>query len=305
MPGTSFSDRLHAAIVAKKTPAMVGLDPRVGQLPPAIKPKSDDPKAIADSYLQFCTGVIEAVSPHVGVVKPQAAFFEQLGPAGMMALAEVVAVARKAGLIVVLDGKRNDIGSTAAAYADGYLGVNSAWGADSLTISPYLGEDSLTPFVETAVEREAGLFVLVRTSNPGAGMFQDLVADGRPAYEHVAAKVEAMAAATVGDCGLGAVGAVVGATWPKQLVELRTIMPHAWILVPGFGAQGGTAADTAGAFRSDGAGAVVNSSRGVIFAYEREPYATKFGPERWQEAVAAAAEEMVRQLRDETPAGNL
>lgn len=305
MNASSFSDRLHQAILAKKTPAMVGLDPRVDQLPAELKPASDNPAALANAYIKFCQGVINAVAPVVAIVKPQAAFFEQLGPTGMVALAEVIALAKEAGLLVLLDGKRNDIGSTAAAYADGYLGSESAWGADALTISPYLGEDSLTPFVKTANERQAGLFVLVRTSNAGAGMFQDLSADGRPAYEHVAGKVEALSSQQVGECGLGSVGAVVGATWPKQMVELRTLMPHCWFLVPGFGAQGGSAADTAGAFREDGTGAVVNSSRGIIFAYRREPYAAKYGEAKWQDAVHAAAVDMVQQLRDHTPAGNL
>lgn len=305
MSETTFSDRLHAAIVAKKTPAMVGLDPRVDQLPAELKPANNDPAAIAQAYTKFCAGVIEAVAPVVGVVKPQAAFFEQLGPTGMAALAEVVSLARDAGLLVVLDGKRNDIGSTAAAYADGYLGRQSAWGADALTISPYLGEDSLTPFVETANQRQAGLFVLVRTSNAGAGMFQDLIANDQPTYEHVAQRVEALSAQHVGQCGLGSVGAVVGATWPKQMVDLRALMPHVWFLVPGFGAQGGSAADTAGAFRDDGTGAVVNSSRGVIFAYRREPYQAKFGDANWKDAVHAAAIDMVAQLREHTPAGNL
>jgi orotidine-5'-phosphate decarboxylase len=167
----------------------------------------------------------------------------------------------------ILDGKRNDIGSTATAYAEGFLGrpPASPWGADALTVSPYLGEDSLDPFVQIAAERGAGVFVLVKTSNPGGGRFQDLVAENRPLYEHVAELVEQLAMRTLGQGGYGAVGSVVGATYPSQLAELRAQMPHSWFLVPGYGAQGAGAADVAGAFDQDGLGAIVNNSRGIIF----------------------------------------
>jgi orotidine-5'-phosphate decarboxylase len=172
-------------------------------------------------------------------------------------------------------------------------------------VSPYLGDDSLTPFVDVAVQRQAGIFVLVKTSNPGGGMFQDLVAAGRPLYKHVAGHVERLAADTAGECGYGAVGAVVGATWPEQLAELREEMPHAWFLVPGFGSQGGTARDAAAAFDPQGRGAIVNNSRGIIFAHRRAEYAGRFGPSRWQEAVEAATRDMILQLASETPAGKL
>jgi orotidine-5'-phosphate decarboxylase len=266
-----------------------------------------DPSTVAEAFSRFCRGVIDVVAPLVAVVKPQAAFFEQLGPQGMAALADVVDHARQNGLLVILDGKRNDIGSTASAYADGYLGPKgrSRWGADALTVSPYLGGDSLTPFVDVAVERAAGVFVLVKTSNPGGAMFQDLVADGMPIYRHVAKYVEGLAAETAGQCGYGAVGAVVGATWPEQLAELRTVMPHTWFLVPGFGSQGGTARDVADAFDQRGRGAIVNSSRGIIFAHRKAEYAERFGSKRWQEAVEAATRDMIQQLREETPAGKL
>ena len=266
-----------------------------------------DPGAVAEAFGRFCRGVIDVVASLVAVVKPQAAFFEQLGPQGMAALADVVDHARRKGLLVILDGKRNDIGSTAAAYADGYLGSEgqSRWGADALTVSPYLGDDSLRPFVDVAVERAAGVFVLVKTSNPGGAMFQDLVADGMPVYRHVAKYVEELAVETAGQSGYGAVGAVVGATWPEQLAELRTVMPHTWFLVPGFGSQGGTARDVANAFDQRGRGAIVNSSRGIIFAHRKKEYAERFGSKRWQEAVEAATREMIQQLRDETPAGKL
>jgi orotidine-5'-phosphate decarboxylase len=261
----------------------------------------------AAAYGAFCCHVIDVVAPLVPAVKPQAAFFEQLGPPGMSVLAEIIQYAEEKGLLVILDAKRNDIGSTATAYAQGMLGSGgqSPWGADAITVSPYLGDDSLLPFVEVATERRAGLFVLVKTSNPGGGMFQDLVADGQPVYRHVARYVERLAEQTAGACGYGAVGAVVGATYPQQLAELRAEMPHAWFLVPGFGSQGGKAADVAAAFDPQGGGAVINNSRGIIFAHARSPYAERFGAARWQEAVDAATREMIEQLRSETPAGRL
>jgi orotidine-5'-phosphate decarboxylase len=255
----------------------------------------------------FCRGVVDVVAPLVPAVKPQAAFFEQLGPPGMAVLAAIIGYAQERGLLVILDAKRNDIGSTAVAYADAFLGRDgrSAWGADAMTVSPYLGGDSLAPFVEVATERGAGLFVLVKTSNPGGGMLQDLVAEGRPVYRHVAQHVEKLAGKTAGECGYGAVGAVVGATYPQQLQELRAEMPHAWFLVPGFGAQGGTARDVAGAFDERGLGAIINSARAIIFAHKRKPYAARFGPTRWQAAVEAATRDTIDQLRADTPAGRL
>jgi len=248
------------------------------------------------------------VAPLVPVVKPQAAFFEQLGPAGMRALAETISYAASEGLLVVVDGKRNDIGTTAAAYAAGYLGAatTSAWGGDALTVSPYLGADSLDPFLELAVEREAGIFVLVKTSNPGGGLFQDLIVeDGLRVYQHVARFVQDAARRTVGTCGFGAVGAVVGATYPEQLAELRQAMPNTWFLVPGFGAQGGAADDVKQAFAANGLGAVVNNSRGILFAHERKEYRDQFSAGQWQRAVEAATRLMIEQLRAATSAGQL
>ena len=305
----SFADRLDAAIARLKNPVLVGLDPRAERLPEQLVERNaaGDPAKMAAAYVRFCRGVVDVVAPLAPAVKPQAAFFEQLGPAGMNALAEVIAYARQKGLLVILDGKRNDIGSTASAYARGMLGAGdrSAWGADALTVSPYLGDDSLRPFIDVAIERDAGVFVLVKTSNPGGKMFQDLVADGRPLYRHVAEYVERQAVETLGQCGYGAVAAVVGATYPDQLAELRTAMPHTLFLVPGFGSQGGTARDVAAAFDNRGRGAVVNNSRGIIFAHAADPYRERFGAVGWQEAVEAATLDMIAQLRAETPAGNL
>ena len=239
-------------------------------------------------------------------MKPQAAFFEELGPAGMAALAGIVRYAREQGLLVILDGKRNDIGSTATAYARGFLGRESPWGADALTVSPYLGDDSLQPFVEVAAEQMAGLFVLVKTSNPGGRMIQDLrrrrQADlsARGRVRRTPGRRRPRATMNTGPWGPWSAPPI-----RPQLAELRAVMPHAWFLVPGFGSQGGTAADVAAAFDPQGRGAIVNNSRGIIFAHSLKPYNDRFGPARWQEAVEAATDDMIAQLRAETPAGKL
>jgi len=302
----NFADRLIAAIRHKQTPVLVGLDPRAESLPPGML-AAKDVESIARAYVTFCRGVIDVIAPLVPAVKPQSAFFEQLGPAGCVALGDVVRYAASNGLLVIMDGKRNDIGTTAQAYAEAYLGPGdkSPWGADALTVSPYLGEDSITPFLQSSKDHGAGIFVLVKTSNPGGGRFQDLVADGLPLYRHVAAYVEQLSGATVGEHGYGIVGAVAAATYPQQLAELRAAMPHTFLLIPGYGAQGGTAADCAAAFDEQGLGGVVNNSRGIIFAHQRDAYRDKFGAARWQDAVDAATREMIAQLAAATTAGKL
>jgi orotidine-5'-phosphate decarboxylase len=307
MPPTNhFADSLAAAVKRCGNPVVVGLDPRWESLPASFRATGDDGYvARSAAYSKFCREVIDVAARLVPAVKPQAAFFEELGPAGMAAMAEVVKYAHERGLVVIVDGKRNDIGSTAEAYARGYLGGNSAWQADALTVSPYLGDDSLAPFVEVANERGAGIFVLVKTSNPGSGMLQDIISEGKPIYRRVAEHVEQLATRTVGNCGYGCVGAVVGATYPEQLAELRAATPHTWFLIPGFGSQGGTAADVASGFDAHGLGAIVNNSRGIIFAHSRREYADRFGDLKWQDAVAAATRDMIDQLRAETSAGKL
>ena len=299
----SYRDRLHAAVQTRRTPALVGLDPRFSQLPREIRDRAQR-RAVSDSeiaalaYEEFCCRIIDVVAPLVPAVKPQAAFFEEVGPAGTLALWRVTQYARSAGLLVIMDAKRGDIGTTAEAYARGYLaGANASaapWGADALTVSPYLGPDTIDPFVKVAKERGAGIYVLVRTSNPGSGGYQSRHGDAVPVYRSVAETVQRLAAETG-----GAVGAVVGATYPAELVELRSAMPDAPLLVPGYGAQGGTSADTAAAFHEDGQGALVNSSRGIIFAYEKQ------SAPRWEDAVESAARSMIADLAAHTPAGRL
>ena len=303
-PQPTFATRLAAAIKSRRTPACIGLDPRRESLPPALAAASvTDPVALAAIFTTFCRDVIDVVAPLVPIVKPQLACFEALGPHGMTALADVIAHARFRGLLVLADGKRGDIGSTAEAYADGWLA--GPWAADALTVNPYLGLDSIEPFVKTAADRGAGIFVLVKTSNPGSKDFQELACDGRPLYEHVAAGVEALAARTAAGATYGAVGAVVGATWPKQLDELRAAMPHTWILVPGFGRQGGRASDVRGAFHADGLGALVVSARDVIFAHARPEMNAGLAADQWQTAVERACHDMIDRLAADTPAGRL
>jgi len=310
----SYIERLNSAIIAKQAPVVVGLDPRKEQLPPGLMDSAKSghshySDATAAAYERFCFQIIDIVAPLVPAVKPQAAFFEELGPSGSQVLASVIRRAREAGLIVICDAKRGDIGSTAEAYARGYLAGSdrnaAPWSADALTVNPYLGPDTLQPFVDVAVKREAGLYVLVRTSNPGAAGFQDLIADGQTHYRHVAAAVEQLAQETRGDQPYGAVGAVVGATYPQELAELRAAMPHTHFLIPGYGSQGGTAQDIAAAFDANGLGAIVNSSRGIIFAYNNAKYKDQFAPDQWEAAVEAATRDMIADLAEHTPAGAL
>src|SRR4051812_18325096 len=280
---THFADKLAAAVRAKGTALCVGLDPRAESLPHALRARHSEPAA---AYEEFCLRVLDIVAPLVGVVKPQSAFFEACGPAGMSALKAVLRRAKDLGLVTILDAKRGDIASTAAAYADAAF---EAFDADALTVNPYLGRDAVEPFVAAARRDGRGLFVLVRTSNPGAGLFQDLVCDGRPVYQHIADAVAAWNAESLGACGLGDVGAVVGATHPAELALLRERLPAVWLLVPGYGAQGGTAADVRAALRPDGLGAVVNSSRGVTFPFRPEEPQWEAAGER---AARAAAGEL-------------
>jgi orotidine-5'-phosphate decarboxylase len=280
----TFADRLAEAVRAKG-PLCVGLDPRWESLPKAIRESCSFPSIALEV---FCRRVLELVAPFAGVVKPQAAFFEWFGGEGMSHMKEVLDYAKQLGFLTILDAKRGDIASTAEAYAHAAFGPT--WDADALTINPYLGRDAVEPFLRIAKQAERGTFVLVRTSNPGAGLFQNLVCDGKPLYRHVADEVVKWNASTIGTCGLGDVGAVVGATHPRELVELRAAMPDVWLLVPGYGAQGGTAADVKAAYRADGLGAIVNSSRGVTFPFHPDD------PD-WEAKIVEAAKKAQAELR--------
>jgi len=255
---------------------------------------------MAEAFQLFCNEIIDIVAPLVPAVKPQIAFFEQLGPAGMVAVDAVMQHARQQGLIVIADAKRGDIGSTAEAYADAWLDGDSgkaAFPADALTVNPYLGKDTLKPFIDTAAERNAGIYVLVRTSNPGAKTFQDKTSDGTTLYETVADTVQQFNADQAGTDHLGFVGAVVGATWPEELAALRSRMPNTPFLVPGYGSQGGTADDVAPAFHGPAAAALVNSSRAINFAWHRPEWKDKYPEAKWRDAVLAATQKMVSDLR--------
>ena len=239
-----FADRLAAGVRQKGTALCVGLDPRWDQLPDELTKHhiGSTLQAAAEACQALCLRVLDIVAPLVAVVKPQSAFFEACGPAGLTALQRVLVRARELGLITILDSKRNDIASTAQAYADAALGgvhignqLNPVWDADAMTVNAYLGRDAIEPFLTTARRDGRGLFVLVRTSNAGAGLFQDLQCEGKPLFHHVAAAVGQWTHENVGQCGLGDVGAVVGATHPAELATVRHLIPESWLLIPGSG----------------------------------------------------------------------
>ncbi len=293
-PTKHFGDRLYEAVAQKRSTVCVGLDPRWESLPHVLSGQvaANDWQQMARQTTLFCCEVLDAVADVVPVVKPQAAFFEQLGPHGMQCLAEVIEHARKLGLLVLLDGKRGDIGSTAEGYAEAYLGEDSPWRCDALTVNPYLGDDTLLPFFERASSTGTGIFVLVKTSNPGSKFLQDLACPEGRIYNRVAATVEGLSLSTQGKSGYGIVGAVTGATYPQELAALRGQMPSSWLLIPGYGAQGGAAADVRPGFDANNSGAIVNSSRGIIFAYGKPESAGL----NWQEPVRQAALKMQTEL---------
>lgn len=269
--GKGFGERLCAAVTAKRSPAMVGLDPRLDQLPEPFRTRASGSAAdAAAALLAYHRALLDVVAPRAAAIKPQAAFFERLGAPGTHALLDAVEQAHARGLLVVMDAKRGDIGSTAEAYAEAWL-LGGHGGeiprSDALTINPYLGEDACAPFLAAARAVDAGLFVLVKTSNPGAGVFQD---HGTPPLaDLVARRVAAWGEPLRDASGWSAVGAVVGATRPAELAHFRALMPHAPLLLPGYGAQGGTAAGLAAAFDARGHGALVNASRSVLHAHAR------------------------------------
>ncbi|MEZ5126441.1 MAG: orotidine-5'-phosphate decarboxylase [Thermoleophilia bacterium] len=293
-----FSDRLAAAVVARRSVVCVGLDPTLDGMPPALLEKyrplaaeMGDDEAVAACFEEFCGGVIEAVADVAACVKPQAAFFEQYGAAGWRALAGVIATAHAHDLLVILDAKRGDIASTGRAYAAaafggaaGFTAPVSGLAADAVTASPYLGDDSLGPAVDYCAAGK-GVFVLTRTSNPGAALLQEKEAEGRPLYLHVAELVAELGAAHVGTFGYSDVGAVAGATSPGSLRLVRAALPQAFLLVPGYGAQGAGKDSLEGIATGAAAGFVVNASRSIIYAWRQ-------GMVDYRVAAAHAAETM-------------
>ncbi len=292
-----FADRLAAAMREKDSRLCVGLDPRLENLPDDVRGRAfyehgPTPRGVAAAFETFCSRVVEVAAPFAAAVKVQSAFFEALGPPGAEALASTLARARERGLIAITDAKRGDIGSTAEAYAAAYLGALKvgaaefeAYPSDALTVSPFLGPDTLAPFAAAASPRGKGLYVLAKTSNPGSPAFQDVSSEGRSVTVRVGEAVAALGEPRA--CGYRDFGLVVGATFPEELGKLRERFPDLLFLVPGVGAQGARPEDVRPAFGSDGLGAIVNSSRGIIFAYEGVSGA-------WEKAVERAA----RQTRD-------
>ncbi len=269
-----------SARIQKTSPVCVGFDPQLAKLPEGI---AKTPEGV----LEFGKGIVDSVAHVASAFKPNLAFFEVLGWQGMKAFWELCAYAKTKDLVVIADGKRNDIGSTCEAYADAYLGKGTP--IDALTVTPYLGSDGITPFLKRCDEFGKGIYVLVKTSNPSSGEVQDLPAGDAAVHEHVAELVNGWGREHADDSGtLSCVGAVVGATYPEELKYLRTLMPTAPFLIPGYGAQGGTAADVKAGFFADGTGAVVNSSRGIIYASSKKD---------WQDAAREAAEDMAKELK--------
>ena len=259
-------DVLQKRIDELGNPTVVGLDPTIKLVPPHML---ESLHGVALSFFEFGTQLIDALCDIVPAVKPQAAYYETLGPVGFEILRDTMDYAKSKGMYVILDAKRGDIGSTAEAYAAAYLGSESKYAADALTINTYLGSDGVEPFYRTACENDKALFALVKTSNPSSGELQDLDVGGKTAYMAIAEMLAKMALGSEGEYGYTRIGAVVGATYPEELNFLREKLPDTFFLVPGYGAQGGGAKDVVGAFDKEGRGAVVNSSRAIIGAWQK------------------------------------
>ena len=279
-----FIDKLIKSIKEKKSSVVVGLDPRLEQIPDEIKSKylnkyGETTLAVSKAFLEFNKGIIDNIYDIVPAVKPQIAFYEMYGINGLIAYEETCRYAKDKGLLVIGDVKRGDIGSTSRAYSKAFIGetvigdtcLNSFY-SDCITINPYLGDDCLREFIVDVDRHNKGIFVLVKTSNPSSSQVQDLICDNRPIYEHVASMINNWSKDRIGEYGYSSVGAVIGATYPSMLKSLRELMPHTYFLVPGYGAQGGSAEDIRHSFNKDGLGALINSSRGIIFAYNNPKY---------------------------------
>lgn len=311
-----FGDRLDAAVREKKSVAVVGIDPTLAMLPPELARRAEEGQhGLYAALSDFCLGIVTAISDLVPAIKPNIAFFEAFGMHGLSVYKSICLTAADLGLVVIGDVKRGDIGSTAAAYAQGLLGapkihlcdlnnieperfqemVGVLLGPhDALTLNPYMGSDSTLPFIERGKENGQGFFILVKTSNPSSAELQDLqLALGGTVAEHVAGLIAGWGKDLLGESGLSSVGAVVGATHPEELARYRELMPHAPFLVPGYGAQGGSAAGVVPAFRADGGGAVVNASRSILQAWKKDG-----GGDDWQGAARRAAIAMNGDLRE-------
>lgn len=300
-------NQLVANIKKTGAPIVVGLDPMLNYIPEQVQQKAfaeygETLEGGAEAIWQFNKEIVDKTYDLIPAVKPQIAMYEQFGLPGLAAFKKTVDYCKEKGLVVIGDIKRGDIGSTSAAYAVGHIGkvkvgskTYAPFDEDFVTVNPYLGSDGVNPFLDVCKEEKKGIFVLVKTSNPSSGEFQDQKIDGRPLYELVGEKVAAWGSEVMGD-EYSYVGAVVGATYPEMGKVLRKVMPKAYILVPGYGAQGGKGKDLVHFFNEDGLGAIVNSSRGIIAAYKQEQYA-KFGAENFGDASRAAVETMVADIK--------
>lgn len=299
-------NKLVEQIQKKDAPVVVGLDPMLGYVPEHLTKKAFEEygetlEGAAEAIWQYNKGIVDAVYDLIPAVKPQVAMYEQFGIPGMIAFKKTVDYCHEKNMVVIGDVKRGDIGSTSEAYAVAHLGKVkvgnkevAAFDEDFATVNPYLGSDGINPFLKVCKEEKKGIFILVKTSNPSSGEFQDRLIDGRPLYEHVGEKVNEWAMQCMGD-DYSYVGAVVGATYPEMGKVLRKVMPKSFILVPGYGAQGGKAEDLVHFFNEDGLGAIVNSSRGIIAAYAKEEYA-KFGEANFADASRQAAIDMINDI---------
>ena len=300
-------NQLVANIKKTGAPIVVGLDPMLNYIPEQVQQKAfaeygETLEGAAEAIWQFNKEIVDKTYDLIPAVKPQIAMYEQFGLPGLAAFKKTVDYCKEKGLVVIGDIKRGDIGSTSAAYAVGHIGkvkvgskTYAPFDEDFVTVNPYLGSDGVNPFLDVCKEEKKGIFVLVKTSNPSSGEFQDQKIDGRPLYELVGEKVAAWGSEVMGD-EYSYVGAVVGATYPEMGKVLRKVMPKAYILVPGYGAQGGKGKDLVHFFNEDGLGAIVNSSRGIIAAYKQKQYA-KFGAENFGDASRAAVETMVADIK--------
>lgn len=312
--GTHMISKLIAAIQEKKAPVVVGLDPQMSFIPEQLmrdasrhvderSPYDEDQSTAAEAIWRFNKEIVDAVADLVPAVKPQIAMYEQFGVPGLITYWKTVRYCQEKGLLVIGDVKRGDIGSTSEAYARAHLGRVQIGGhnvrafyEDFCTVNPYLGSDGIRPFIDVCNQENKGIFILVKTSNPSSGEFQDVkTEDGRPMYELVGEKVSEWGEDSM-DGRYSNVGAVVGATYPEQAKILRKLMPHTFILAPGYGAQGATAQDLSGFFDEEGNGAIVNSSRGIIAAYKKEKYA-RYGADGFADAARAATIDMIENLR--------
>ncbi|HEY8499046.1 MAG TPA: orotidine-5'-phosphate decarboxylase [Clostridia bacterium] len=305
-----FIDRLLEKIIQMRNPAVIGLDPLIEYVPQSIREKysliyGNTLKACSEAILEFNKRLLDAVCDIIPAVKPQSAYYEMYGSEGVRTLIETIRYAREKGFIVIVDAKRNDIGSTATAYSSAYLGETDignnisepVFGADAMTVNGYLGIDGIRPMLKCCDKYGKGIFVLVKTSNPSSVQLQDVVTgDGRKVYEVMADLVNDWGKDLIGKYGYSSAGAVVGATWPEQLKSLRKRMPHTFFLVPGYGAQGGSADDAAAAFDSNGLGAIINASRSLMCAYRLDRWSELFTHEEFADACREEALRMKKEL---------